>query len=143
MSYAASLKQHSYEDTSTAMVAPFIKQKAALLTTYRRSGEPVGTPVNVAVEGDHIFFRTWDTTGKFKRLRNNTMVELVPSTFRGKPTGLPIRARGRILSGTESEHAAKLLGHKYPILHGFLIPRLHRLQGNTTVHVELTPIEVN
>jgi len=64
------------------MAAPFIKQKTALLTTYRRSGEPVGTPVNVAVEGDHIFFRTWDTTGKFKRLRNNTMVELVPSTFR-------------------------------------------------------------
>lgn len=140
MDYAAGLTQRPLDSASTAIVAPFVTQKTALLTTYRRNGEPVGTPVHVAVDGDHIFFRTWDTTGKFKRLRNNPMVELVPSSFRGKPTGTTIRARARILSGSESKHAAELLARKYPILHGFVIPRFHQLRGYTTVQVELTPI---
>ena len=35
--------------------APFVHQKTVLLTTYRRDGTPVGTPVNIAVEGDHAF----------------------------------------------------------------------------------------
>jgi uncharacterized protein len=140
MAYAAGVKYRAFDKAPTAIAAPFTKQKVARLTTYRRNGTPVGTPVHIAVEGAHIFVRSWDTSGKIKRLRNNPMVELVPSTLRGKPTGMPIHARARILSGTESDHAAHLLSRKYPILHGVLIPRLHRLQGNTTVHVELTPV---
>ncbi|MHB8645128.1 MAG: PNPOx family protein [Thermomicrobiales bacterium] len=31
---------------------PFIRQRTALLTTYRRDGTPVGTPVHIAVAGD-------------------------------------------------------------------------------------------
>ncbi len=49
----------------------FTRQWAVLLTTYRRDGTPVGTAVNLAVDGDRAFFRTWDTTGKMKRIRNN------------------------------------------------------------------------
>jgi uncharacterized protein len=41
---------------------PFVHQWAVLLTTYRRDGTPVGTPVNIAVEGDHAYVRTWDTS---------------------------------------------------------------------------------
>lgn len=32
------------------------------------------------------------------------------------------------------------LARKYPILHGFLIPLVHRLRGNETMHVELRPV---
>ena len=34
---------------------PFVRQKTVLLTTYRRNGAPVGTPVNIAVEGARAF----------------------------------------------------------------------------------------
>jgi len=127
--------------TPTLALEPFVRQYTALLTTYRRDGMPVGTPVNIAVDGDRAFVRTWDTAGKFKRIRNNPMVAIAPSTFRGTPTGPAIRARARVLSGDESAYAGQLLAHKHLILQGVLVPLIHRLRGNTTIHIELTPMD--
>jgi len=120
---------------------PFVNQKTVLLTTYRRNGSPVGTPVNIAVEGARAFVRTWDTAWKLKRIRNNPEIEIAPSTFRGKPTGPAIRARARVLNGAESAQAGHALARKHPILHGVLVPLIHRLRGNRTVHIEVTPVD--
>ncbi|CAA9461485.1 MAG: hypothetical protein AVDCRST_MAG02-3029 [uncultured Rubrobacteraceae bacterium] len=114
------------------------REKYVLLTTFKRDGAGVGTPVHVAVEGGRAYFRTWDTTWKLKRIRDNPEVEVSPSTFRGKPTGPGLRARARILAGAGSARAGALLSRKHPILHGVLIPQVHRLRGSETVHVELT-----
>jgi PPOX class probable F420-dependent enzyme len=116
-------------------------QQTILLTSYRRDGTPVGTPVNIAVEGEHAFVRTWDTAGKFKRIRRNPEVAVAPSTFRGQPTGPAVRARARILAGEESRRAGAALARKHPLIHGLAVPLVHRLRGNRTVHLELTPIE--
>ena len=120
---------------------PFVGQWAVLLTTYKRDGTPVGTAVNIAVEGDHAYFRTWDTAWKLRRIRNNPEVQFAPSTARGKPTAPPIGARARVLEGEDSARAARLLADKYPALHGLLVPLVHRLRGNKTMHIELTPTE--
>jgi uncharacterized protein len=120
---------------------PFVRQWAVLLTTYRRDGRPVGTPVSIAVDEDRAFVRTWDTSGKFKRIRNNPEVEVAPSTVLGRATGPAIHARARVLEGDESARAARLLARKHPILHGLLVPAVHRLRGNETVHLELTPLD--
>lgn len=32
--------------------APFVRQNTVLLTSYKRDGTPVGTPVHIAVDGD-------------------------------------------------------------------------------------------
>jgi PPOX class probable F420-dependent enzyme len=120
---------------------PFVRQKTVLLTTYRRDGRPVGTPVHLVVVGDRAFFRTWDQAWKFKRLRNNPEVTIAPSTARGKPTGPAIRARTRLLTGEEAASAARALRSKYPFVHGVVVPLYHRLNGLTTVHFELTPVE--
>ncbi len=117
-----------------------VNQRTVLLTTYRRDGAPVGTPVNVAVEGERAFVRTFDTAWKLKRIRQNPIVEIAPSTLRGKPTGPAIRARARVLDGSESEHASRAINKKHPILHGFLVPLTHRIRGNQTIHMELTPV---
>ena len=124
---------------ASASLAPFVQQKTILLTTFRRDGTPVGTPVSIAVDGDRAFVRTWDTTGKMKRLRNNPEVTLAPATTRGTATGPVLPARARILTGSESAHAGRLLARKYPLLHGVLVPLVHRLRRNTTTHIELTP----
>ena len=113
---------------------PLVRQRTILLTTYRRDGTLVGTPVHVAVEGDRAFVRTWDTTGKLKRIRNDPSVEVRPSTFGGRPTGVAMRAHARVLEGEESAYAGRMLARKYPVLHGFLIPLVHRLRGNETTH---------
>jgi PPOX class probable F420-dependent enzyme len=125
----------------TPALEPFVRQKTVLLTTYRRDDTPVGTPVNIVVDGDRAFFRTWDTAWKLKRIRNNPEVEVAPSTVRGKPTGPAIRARARVLSGDESAYAGQALAGKYPILQGFLVPLFHRLRRNRTMHIELTPVD--
>ena len=126
---------------AAAALEPLVRQGTILLTTYRRDGTPVGTPVHVAVEGDRAFVRTWDTTWKLKRIRRNPEVEIRPSTFGGRPTGPGIRARARVLEGEESAHAGRMLARKYPVLHGHLIPLVHRLRGNETVHIELRPMD--
>jgi PPOX class probable F420-dependent enzyme len=124
---------------ATRTLEPFVKQWAVLLTTYKRDGTPVGTTVNIVVEGDHTYVRTWDTAWKLKRIRNNPEVEVAPSTALGRPTAPAIEARARVLEGEESARAGTLLVRKYPVSHGLLVPLLHRLRGNKTMHIELTP----
>jgi uncharacterized protein len=128
-------------DAAAAVLAPFVRQHTVLLTTYRRNGTPVGTPVHIAVEGNCAFVRTWDAAWKLRRIRNTPEVEVAPSTFRGVPTGPAIRVRARILDGDEAVAAGRALARKYPQMHGVLVPLVHRLRGYTTMHVELTPVE--
>jgi len=98
----------------------FVHERTVLLTTYRRDGTAVGTPVNIVVDGDRAFVRTFDTAWKLKRIQNNPTVEIAPSTARGQSTGPAIRARARVLGSTESDHASHALNKKYPILHASL-----------------------
>ena len=78
---------------------PFVKRRTALLTTYKRDGTPVATPVTIAVERDHAYVRTWDSAWKAKRMRNNPAVAVAPATIRGRPRGEAIGARSRLLEG--------------------------------------------
>jgi PPOX class probable F420-dependent enzyme len=124
---------------ATEALAPFVEQKTILLTTYKRDGTPVGTPISIAVEGDHAFIRTYDRAWKAKRMRNNPKVEIAPSTTSGKPTGPAIRARVRLLEGDEAKHAARLLADKNRVLQRIVVPAYHRLRGYRTLHYELRP----
>ena len=123
------------------LLEPLIHQRAVLLTSYRRDGTPVGTAVNMAVDGDRAFVRTPHRTGKVKRLRNNPNVEIAPSTFLGKATGPAIRAQARLLSGDEAKYASGKLARKYRILQGILVPLAHRMTRSKTMHYELTPVD--
>ena len=123
----------------TSQLAPFLRRRTALLTTYKRDGSPVDTPVTMAVEGDHAYIRTYDQAWKAKRMRNNPSVRVAPSTVLGKPRGSAIRARTRLLEGEEAAHAARRIARRQRILQGLLVPLTHRVKGYTTLHYELTP----
>ena len=58
--------------------------KFVSLTTFRRSGERVSTPVWVARDGDALVVTTPEGSGKVKRLRHNPRVEMVPCSRRGR-----------------------------------------------------------
>jgi PPOX class probable F420-dependent enzyme len=120
----------------------FVDKRAVLLTSYRRAGTPVATTVNMVVEGDHGFVRTWSTSGKAKRIRHNPVVEVEPSTMSGKPTGGPrIRARARQLHGDEERHARRLIKRKHPLLHGAVVPTIHKVTRRHPVFYELRPAD--
>jgi uncharacterized protein len=118
----------------------FAEQRTVLLSSYKRDGKRVGTPVNIAIENDHAYVRSFDAAWKVKRMRRNPVVEVAPSTFGGKPQGPPTRFRARQLEGAEAAHAADLIETKHPILQGILVPLGHRLKRVRTLHFELSPV---
>jgi hypothetical protein len=113
--------------------------KTMLLTSYKRDGAAVATPVSVAFDGDRAFFRSYNKAWKTKRLRNNPRVVVAPSTARGKPTGSPIDARATRLEGAEADLAARALARRQRVVQGILVPIAHRLRGYETIHYELHP----
>ncbi len=77
----------------------FARSEYVSLTTYRKNGTPVATPVWAAAEGDVLYVWTRSDSWKVKRLRNN-----------GKVVVTVCDVRGRIAEGAPSaEGAAKLL----------------------------------
>jgi PPOX class probable F420-dependent enzyme len=119
-------------------LASLRRTKTILLTTFKRDGSPVPTPVSIAFDGDRAFFRTWETAHKARRLRNNPKVEVAPSTLSGEPTGPAITAKAALLEGSEARAAAKALAHSHRLLQAVLVPIGHRLLRYRTVHYELT-----
>jgi PPOX class probable F420-dependent enzyme len=117
----------------------FDKQQTVLLTTFKRDGTPVGTPVSIVVRDGLAYFRTWDTAGKAKRLRNNPEVEITPSTFRGSPTGEVVRGTARLLGKAEAKPIRRLMARKYPLLQRVLVPLGHKIMRVHTLHYEFTP----
>ena len=57
---------------------PMADARFVSLTTFRRSGEPVSTPVWVGRDGGSLVVLTPADSGKVKRLRNDPRVELRP-----------------------------------------------------------------
>jgi len=128
------------DGTATPDWAPFTRQKTVALTTFRRDGTPVMTPVSIVVAGERAYVRSYQKAWKTRRIRNNPAVTVAPSTARGVPTGPAMPAVAHRLTGARNAAAARALRAKYPLLHGVLVPLTHRLGRRTTgytVHFEL------
>jgi PPOX class probable F420-dependent enzyme len=111
--------------------------KTVLLTTYKRDGTAVGTPVSIAFDGDRAFFRSYDKAWKTRRLRHNPRAQVAPSTLRGRPTGPAIQARATLLEGEQARVAARALARRHRVLQAILVPAAHRLMRYRTLHYEL------
>nr|WP_240897207.1 PPOX class F420-dependent oxidoreductase [Kineococcus vitellinus] len=75
------------------------------LTTFRRTGEGVATPVWIASSGEHLLVTTPATSGKVKRLRRDGRVLLAPCGRFGAvaPGAVPMEGVAEVL-GTDREH---------------------------------------
>jgi hypothetical protein len=113
--------------------------RTILLTTYKRDGTAVETPVSIAFEGDRAFFRSYDQAWKTKRLRNNPHVQVAAATLRGRRTGPPVSARATLLGDEQARVAAKALARRHRLLQAVLVPLAHRLMRYQTMHYELRP----
>jgi uncharacterized protein len=122
----------------TSTLEPLRHTKTILLTTYKRDGTPIGTPVSIAFDGERAFFRSYDKAWKTKRLRNNPHVEAAPCTMRGKPTGEAIPAQATLLDDDQSHMAATALSRQHRVLQAVLVPLSHRIMRYKTMHYELS-----
>jgi uncharacterized protein len=95
-------------------IPPTIRgQKYISLTTVRKNGTKVATPVWFGEDGNRLYVMTRGTMGKVKRIRNNPLVEVAPCTIRGNVTGDKLFAHARILPPEEQAHARQAINRKY------------------------------
>jgi PPOX class probable F420-dependent enzyme len=130
--------------SSTSDAAAGLAGRNMALETHKRDGSWVNTPVNPVREGDRVFFRTWTTSGKVKRLRNDPRVRVAPSRPNGHPTGPFLEGRATPLAGADAEHAAHLVNRRFPLVQGVFVRGFHRLRHLETVHYvisDLAPLE--
>ena len=92
---------------------PFANQRYLNLETYRKTGNPVTTPMWFAEYNGALYIYSLANAGKVKRIRNNANVRVVPSDMRGKPKGEWLEAKARILDERGAELGHKLLNEKY------------------------------
>jgi hypothetical protein len=90
--------------------------KYVLVTTFRKNGTPVPTPVWVVRDGGEVVIWTAVNTGKVKRIRNNGAVELAECDLRGKPHGAVVKGTARILDEEGSERTRRLIRSKFGLL---------------------------
>jgi PPOX class probable F420-dependent enzyme len=110
----------------------------AFLTTFRRNGQGVGTPVGIKVVEGKVYITTWHTTGKVKRLARNPRVTLAPFTKMGmKVIGGPVEGIARRLDEAETKTMAETaLKQNW---WGKMWNLLYRLRGWQSITYEVTP----
>jgi PPOX class probable F420-dependent enzyme len=107
------------------------------LTTYRKDGTPIATPVWLVGYEDGVAVWTNAATGKVKRLRRNPAVTVAPCTLRGRVTGEPVAGQARLLSAEDNARVRALIRRKYR-LQGWLVTWRAERRPDSTVSYAIT-----
>jgi PPOX class probable F420-dependent enzyme len=91
------------------------RSKYVSLTTYRKDGTGVATPVWHVVNGGELFVVSDAEAWKVKRIRNNSHVVVTVCGIRGKiaPGAPSAQAMARLLDEADTETVRTLLARKY------------------------------
>jgi PPOX class probable F420-dependent enzyme len=84
-----------------------------LLVTFKRSGEPIPTPVLFGLEGGKVYLRTEPHVGKVRRIKNDPHVRVGPCNWRAKPKGPMAEGTARVLPSEDNERAYDVLKRNY------------------------------
>ncbi|GHE06100.1 PPOX class F420-dependent oxidoreductase [Streptomyces alanosinicus] len=90
--------------------------KYLLVTSYRKNGTPVATPVWVVRDGDALGVWTVADSFKVKRIRRRPDVLVGPCDLRGNPTGEQRPATARLVDAATTARYRNLLARKYGIV---------------------------
>jgi len=97
---------------------PLADSRFVSLTTFRRSGEPVSTPVWVGRDGSSLVVLTPAGSGKVKRLRHDPRVEIRPcGRFGAVADGvLPVAGTAEVRDDpADVERARATIRRTYPL----------------------------
>jgi hypothetical protein len=92
-------------------------EKYVLLTTFRKDGRAVATPLWVVPDGAGLGFWTVAGSGKTKRIRNSGRVTVEACDMRGRPKGGgTVDARARMGDMADKARVADGLKKKYGLV---------------------------
>ncbi|MFD7406169.1 PPOX class F420-dependent oxidoreductase [Streptomyces sp. NPDC059866] len=114
--------------------------KYLLITSYRRNGTPVPTPVWVVADGDALGVWTVADSWKVKRIRNRSDVLVGPCDLRGNPTGEQVPATAEITDPATTARYRQLIARKYGVVGRLTLLGSRLRRGpNGTVGIRVTP----
>ncbi|WAZ19037.1 PPOX class F420-dependent oxidoreductase [Streptomyces cinnabarinus] len=91
------------------------QSKHISLTTYRKDGRAVRTPVGSLVHNGALYALTAPDTGKVKRIRNNPRVTVAPCAMNGtvEPGAPTATGTARLLDATGTAHVQELMEQRF------------------------------
>ncbi|MGX9294907.1 PPOX class F420-dependent oxidoreductase [Tsukamurella paurometabola] len=116
---------------SEGTVGSVAEAKYVLLTTFRKDGTPVATPLWAVRDGSDLLVWTVADSWKVKRLRRNPSVLVQACDARGrKTTGPEVAGTGEIVDGVD---AAGKIAKKYGVIGWLTVTgsKLRRGAGGT------------
>lgn len=118
-------------------------EKYISLTTFKKDGTPVATPVWLARDGAHLYVITDANSWKAKRLRNSDRAEVAPCDVRGTVSGPSIPAKARLLDDAGTARVNSLINAKYGLMAKVFglrsaVNRLLRRPAEQRVGIEIT-----
>jgi PPOX class probable F420-dependent enzyme len=108
--------KNSTESPTTAVLDRLGGGKYLLVTTYRKDGRTVPTPVWVVRDGDTLGVWTVADSGKVKRIRNRGDVLLAPCDVRGNRQGEDVPGFAEVVGSDVAELYRALLRNKYGLV---------------------------
>jgi PPOX class probable F420-dependent enzyme len=109
------------------------------LTTFRKTGVGVVTPVWFVLDDGKLLGTTQPQAGKIKRIRNNPRVSIAPSTVRGDVLGEALEGQARVLDAAEFKRADAALRRKYGLQY-LLLSTVSKLRGGKSTFWEIAPL---
>ncbi|MEV8639048.1 PPOX class F420-dependent oxidoreductase [Streptosporangium sp. NPDC051023] len=110
------------------------------VTTFRKNGAAVPTPVWAALDGDGMVIWTVASSGKVKRVRADPRVVVAACDVRGNTRGEQVGGRASELPAEETERVRRLILKKYGLTARVLmiVSRIRRGE-NGTVGIRIVP----
>ena len=116
------------------------------VTSFKRDGSGVATPVWFVVDGGRLLVQTDSDSFKVRRIRRNATVEVAPCSAGGRLTAAPVRGRAEIVPTEEFAHVEELLARKYRLDRIVILPLYRLVQrlrgkrpGGTETVLAITP----
>jgi PPOX class probable F420-dependent enzyme len=111
------------------------------LTTFRKDGTPVATPVWASKAGEHLYVWTETDAGKTKRLRNSGRVLLAPCDSRGGLQGAQVEGTAVVLDAASDVERLKTLhrakyGLQFRLFDGFA-SLFRRARGHVVIEISV------
>jgi hypothetical protein len=95
--------------------APAFPGKYLSITSYRRDGTGVATPVWFVQEDGRLLVETDASSFKVRRIRRNPAVTVAPCTATGRLRGEPVAGHAELLLDAEVARVERLMARKYRV----------------------------
>jgi PPOX class probable F420-dependent enzyme len=108
---------------------PQFKGKYLSLTTFKRDGTGIATPVWFVAEASKILVVTDADSHKVRRIRQNPAVTVAGCTASGRLRSSPVPARAQILPCQQAPRAGQLMARKYWLDRIVILPVYRAVQA--------------